>query len=44
MSLPTYFCVAVYISEAVFARAVVFGVVERKFAFELLEIASSAQL
>ena len=36
--------VVVYVSEAVFARAVVFGVVDWKFAFELLEIDSSAPL
>ena len=35
-------CVVSYVT--VFARAVVFGVVDWKFAFELLEIASSAPL
>ena len=36
--------VVVYVSDAVFVRAVVCGVVEWKFAFELLEIDSSAPL
>ena len=34
-------CIVSYVTEAVFARAVVFGFVEWKFTFELMEIDSS---